>query len=89
MVSVLIPSNSHDYEAQLRRLTTCDPLPPFDPISIEFIDAVSKTVLRDPAMRSMPEMTGRIRKSSPSGMVTQVTPPGLPLAYWLSTDLTR
>ena len=56
MVSVLIPSNSNDYEAQLRRLTTCDPLPPFDPISIDFIDAVSKTVLRDPAMRSMPEM---------------------------------
>ena len=56
MISVLVPTSAMDYESQLRGLVRSGTLPPFDPILLDFVDAVSKAVLLDPVMRRMPEM---------------------------------
>jgi acyl-CoA reductase LuxC len=56
MVTVLSPSNTIDYDPLFRRLVASGTLPPFDQVLVDFVDAVSKSVLLDPAMRSMPEM---------------------------------
>jgi Acyl-CoA reductase (LuxC) len=56
MTTVLVPANATDYEQQLTRLIGSGPLPPFDALVIDFIDAVSKSVLLDPAMSRMAEM---------------------------------
>jgi hypothetical protein len=56
MISVLLPVNSASYESQLDRVMKSGTLPPFDPLAIEFLDAVSKSVLLDNVMRSLPEM---------------------------------
>jgi hypothetical protein len=56
MISVLAPANVLDHDVHLQRLVASGTLPAFDPTIVAFIDAVSKSVLLDPAMRSMPEM---------------------------------
>jgi hypothetical protein len=56
MNSVLVPGTTADFEEQLQRLIDIGTLPPFDPLVIDFIDAVSKAVLLDDVMRHMPEM---------------------------------
>jgi hypothetical protein len=56
MTTLLLPSSAQDHDAQLQHLISTGTLPPFDPVVIDFIDAVSKAVLLDPAMRRMPEM---------------------------------
>jgi hypothetical protein len=56
MTTLLLPSSALDYDTQLHRLISSGTLAPFDPVVIDFIDAVSKAVLLDPAMRRMPEM---------------------------------
>ena len=56
MISVLIPTSATDYESQLQSLVRSGTLPPFDPVLVDFVDAVSKAVLLDPVMRRMPEM---------------------------------
>lgn len=56
MISVLVPANVPDYDPQLRRVTESSTFSPFDPLVIDFIDAVSKAVLLDDATRRLPEM---------------------------------
>jgi hypothetical protein len=56
MTTVLLPTIAEDYGEQLQRVRLARTLPPFDPIVVDFIDAVSKAVLLDPAFRKMPEM---------------------------------
>lgn len=56
MISVLLPTAATDHEEQLQRLVERNTLPPFDPLVIEFIDSVSKSVLLDNVMSRMPEM---------------------------------
>ncbi len=56
MISVLLPHNAPDYESQLQRVIESGTLSPFDPLVIEFIDVVSKSVLLDDVMRGLPEM---------------------------------
>ena len=56
MISVLVPESVPDYERQLESLLKSGALPPFDPLVIEFVDAVSKSVLLDSVMSRMPEM---------------------------------
>ena len=56
MISVLVPGTGTNLEQQLQHIILTGTLPPFDPLVIDFIDAVSKAVLLDNAMRNMPEM---------------------------------
>src|SRR5262249_8023158 len=56
MVTVLAPSGTADHDAHFRCLIASGTSAPFDPVLIDFVDGVSKSVLLDPAMRSMPEM---------------------------------
>jgi len=56
MTSVLVPRTTTDLEEQLQLLIIGGTLPPFDPLVIDFIDAVSKAVLLDDVLRHMPEM---------------------------------
>jgi hypothetical protein len=56
MITVLVPTSATDYESQLLSLVRSGTLPPFDPVLVDFVDAVSKAVLLDPVMRRMPEM---------------------------------
>jgi acyl-CoA reductase LuxC len=56
MISVLVPGTKTNLEQQLQHIIVGGTLPPFDPVVIDFIDAVSKVVLLDNAMRHMPEM---------------------------------
>ena len=56
MTSVLVPSGETDYRSQLRVLVAAEPLPLFDAIAVDYLDAVSKAVLLDPGLRRMPEM---------------------------------
>jgi Acyl-CoA reductase (LuxC) len=56
MTAALLPANTPDYEQHLAQLIGSRPLPPFDPLVVDFIDAVSKSVLLDPVMSRMPEM---------------------------------
>jgi hypothetical protein len=56
MIQVLAPATAASHEEHLRRLVEASTLPPFDPVVIDFIDAVSKSVLLDDAMSRMPEM---------------------------------
>jgi hypothetical protein len=56
MIAVLLPKTKADHAHQLQRLIESSTLPPFDPLVIEFIDAVSKSVLLDGTMSRMPEM---------------------------------
>jgi len=56
MSTVLLPANATDQAQHLARLLESKPLPPFDPLVVEFIDGVSKSVLLDPVMSRMPEM---------------------------------
>jgi hypothetical protein len=56
MISVLSPSRVDDFEGHFQRLISIRPLSPFEPAILDFIDAVSKSVLLAPAMRNMPEM---------------------------------
>jgi hypothetical protein len=56
MISVLVPSSVSDHESHLQRLSTFSTLSPFDPLVIDFIDGVSKSVLLDTVTRRMPEM---------------------------------
>ncbi|HET8924021.1 MAG TPA: acyl-CoA reductase [Candidatus Acidoferrum sp.] len=56
MISVLLPSGVPDHESQLERVMASGTLSSFDPLVIEFVDAVSKAVLLDEVMRRMPEM---------------------------------
>jgi hypothetical protein len=56
MITVLVPTSATDYESQLQGLLRCGTLPPFDPVLVDFVDAVSKAVLLNPLMRRMPEM---------------------------------
>lgn len=56
MITLLLPSAAPELETQLDGLTSIGTLTPFDPVIVDFIDAVSKAVLLDPAMRRMPEM---------------------------------
>jgi len=56
MISVLVPSAASDHDAQLQRLTAAGTVRPFDPIVVDFIDAISKSVLLDLVMRRIPEM---------------------------------
>lgn len=56
MISVLVPESVHDYERQLESLLGSGTLPPFDPLVVEFVDAVSKSVLLHSVMSRMPEM---------------------------------
>jgi hypothetical protein len=56
MISVLLPASAPSFESQLDRVMKSGILPPFDPLIIEFLDAVSKTVLLDNVMRGLPEM---------------------------------
>jgi hypothetical protein len=56
MISVLLPSDATEYEAHLKRILSTGTLHPFDPLIIDFIDAVSKAVLLDPLTRRMPEI---------------------------------
>jgi len=56
MISVLVPGTKTNLEQQLHHIIVGGTLPPFDPVVIDFIDAVSKAVLLDNAMRHMPEM---------------------------------
>lgn len=56
MIAVLVPTSATDFESQLLGLVRSGTLPPFDPVVVDFVDAVSKAVLLDPVMRRMPEM---------------------------------
>jgi hypothetical protein len=56
MITVLVPAGATDYQSQLTCLMNSGTLPPFDPLLVDFVDAVSKTILLDPVMRRMPEM---------------------------------
>lgn len=56
MISVLLPTAAADHEQQLQRLIERNTLAPFDPLVIDFIDSVSKSVLLDNVMSRMPEM---------------------------------
>ncbi|HEU0369699.1 MAG TPA: acyl-CoA reductase [Candidatus Acidoferrum sp.] len=56
MITVLLPANAADYESHLQGLLGSGTLPPFDPVLVDFVDAVSKAVLLDPVLRRMPEM---------------------------------
>jgi hypothetical protein len=56
MMEVLAPTNNAGHEDQLQRVISSGALLPFDPLLIDFVDAVSKTVLLDPVMRRLPEM---------------------------------
>lgn len=56
MISVLVPESVTDYGRQLESLLASGTLPPFDPLVIEFVDAVSKSILLDSVMSRMPEM---------------------------------
>ena len=55
MISVLLPEHASDWESQLSRIAACGTLPPFSPQVMDFLDAVSKTVLLDNTMRAYPE----------------------------------
>lgn len=55
MISVLAPESSV-YELQLERVIAGNTFTPFEPIVIEFIDALSKSVLLDDLMARLPEM---------------------------------
>jgi hypothetical protein len=56
MISVLSPSGVDDFEGHFQRLIGSRLLSPFEPRILDFIDAVSKSVLLAPSMRTMPEM---------------------------------
>jgi hypothetical protein len=56
MITVVLPKRTADHKQQLQRLIKSKPLPPFDPLVVEFIEAVSKSVLLDNAMSRLPEM---------------------------------
>ena len=56
MTTLLLPTTAEDYGEQLQRVRLAGTLSPFDPIVVDFIDAVSKAVLLDSAFRKMPEM---------------------------------
>jgi hypothetical protein len=56
MIPILVPDTVPDYELQLRRILASGTLTPFDTTVIDFIDALSKAVLLDNAMRHLPEM---------------------------------
>jgi hypothetical protein len=56
MITVLLPLIADDHERQLKSLIERNTLPPFDPLVIDFIDSVSKSVLLDKVMCRMPEM---------------------------------
>jgi hypothetical protein len=56
MIEVLAPSNSAGHKEHLRRVIRSGTLLPFDPLLIDFVDAVSKAVLFDPILRRLPEM---------------------------------
>jgi hypothetical protein len=56
MIFVLVPRTTTNIEEQMQQLIVGGTLPPFDPLVIDFIDAVSKAVLLDDTMRYMPEM---------------------------------
>lgn len=56
MISVLVPESVPDYERQLESLLASGTLPPFDPLVVEFVDAVSKSVLLDSVVSRMPEL---------------------------------
>jgi Acyl-CoA reductase (LuxC) len=56
MSTLLLPSTAPDSAAHLQHVISSGTRVPFDPVVVDFIDAVSKGVLLDPAMRRMPEM---------------------------------
>jgi hypothetical protein len=56
MINVLVPTSAPDHERQLQLLIETATLPPFDPLVVEFVDAVSKSVLLDGVMSRMPQM---------------------------------
>jgi Acyl-CoA reductase (LuxC) len=56
MIQILVPAAAPNHEEQLRRLTSSGTLPSFDPLVVDFIDAVSKSVLLDHVTSRMPEM---------------------------------
>lgn len=55
MIEVLVPAEAQ-FQDQLKRVTNAGVVRPFDPLVLEFADAVSKAALLDPEMRRMPEM---------------------------------
>jgi hypothetical protein len=56
MTEVLVPSGISEYRPHLEVVASSAPFPPFCPLVIEAVDALSKTVLLNPAMNRMPEM---------------------------------
>jgi hypothetical protein len=56
MISVLAPSTALSHEEHLQGLIATGTLQPFDPLVVEFIDAVSKGILLDDVMCRMAEM---------------------------------
>jgi hypothetical protein len=56
MTEVLVPPGISDYRPHLETVVSSPPLPPFCPLVIEALDALSKAVLLNPAMNRMPEM---------------------------------
>ena len=56
MITVLAPQGSESADVRLQALTASGVLPPFSPIVVDFLDALSKAVLLDPSMRRFPEM---------------------------------
>lgn len=56
MITVLAPHGTDTADIRLRTLTASGVLPPFSPVVIDFLDALSKAVLLDPSMRRFPEM---------------------------------
>ena len=56
MITVLVPNDVPDHDFQFRRMLASATLLPFDPVVIDFIDALSKSVLLDKVMSRLPEM---------------------------------
>lgn len=56
MITVLVPRVADTADSRLQRLSASGVLPPFSPLVIDFLDALSKAVLLDPSMRRFPEM---------------------------------
>lgn len=56
MITVLAPQTLEPADEWLQRVGRAGVLPPFNPLVVDFLDALSKTVLLDPGMRRFPEM---------------------------------
>lgn len=56
MIQILLPKTAAGHKEHLQKLIESGTLPSFDPLVVEFLDAVSKAVLLDNMMSGIPEM---------------------------------